>query len=87
MIIGIISWCVFGLIIGAIARLLMPGTQRMGLIMTILLGVVGSFTGGFISTLIFGGGDGAAMHPGGWIMSTIGACLVLFIASKMAASK
>jgi uncharacterized membrane protein YeaQ/YmgE (transglycosylase-associated protein family) len=79
---GIISWIVFGLIVGGIARLLMPGKQQMGLLMTILLGVVGSFAGGMLSTLIFRNGN-VALHPGGWIMSIVGAIVVLFAYSRL----
>ena len=82
---AIIGWLIFGLIVGAIARFLMPGSQSMNLGMTIILGVVGSIAGGFLSTVIFGGGGDGAIHPAGWIMSIIGALLVLFIYSRVAA--
>jgi uncharacterized membrane protein YeaQ/YmgE (transglycosylase-associated protein family) len=80
MIISLVSWAVFGLIIGAIARLVMPGKQSMSWPMTMLLGVVGSFVGGGISYLIFGAGTGY-MQPAGWIMSFVGALVVLAIYS------
>ena len=83
---GIISWCVFGLVIGAIARFLMPGRQHMGLLMTMVLGIVGSFAGGFISSLFSGSSDWSA-NPGGWIMSIIGALVVLFVYSHIAKPK
>lgn len=73
---AIISWAVFGLIAGAIARLLVPGRQPLGCLGTILLGVTGSLIGGFASWLLFGG------HPlqaSSWIMSILGAVLVLAI--------
>jgi uncharacterized membrane protein YeaQ/YmgE (transglycosylase-associated protein family) len=47
---GILSWVVWGLVVGAIARLLLPGRQPVGLILTIVLGVVGSLAGGFVAT-------------------------------------
>lgn len=83
---GVISWLVFGLIVGAIARLLMPGRQAMGWLMTIVLGIVGSFAGGAVSTLIFGSSEGV-VQPGGWIMSIIGALIVLFLYSRFAGPK
>jgi uncharacterized membrane protein YeaQ/YmgE (transglycosylase-associated protein family) len=83
---SIVSWVVFGLIIGALARFVMPGRQAMGWNMTILLGVVGSFAGGALSTLIFGSGEGL-VRPSGWIMSILGALIVLFVYSRMAAAK
>jgi uncharacterized membrane protein YeaQ/YmgE (transglycosylase-associated protein family) len=82
----IIGWCVFGLIVGAIARFVMPGRQSMGMIMTMLLGVVGSFTGGFISSLIFRNSE-SLMKPAGWIMSIVGALVVLLIYGKISKAK
>ena len=79
---AIISWCVFGLIVGAIARFLMPGAQRMGCLMTIVLGVVGSFVGGAISSFLFSGS--AMLQAAGWIASILGAMLTLFVYLKMA---
>lgn len=49
---GIILFLVFGLIVGLLARALMPGTQKMGFGMTALLGVAGSFVGGFVASLL-----------------------------------
>ena len=83
-IVSIVSWIVFGLIVGALARFLMPGRQSMGWIITIALGVVGSFTGGALSSFIFGNGEGL-VRPSGWIMSILGALIVLFVYSRMAA--
>jgi uncharacterized membrane protein YeaQ/YmgE (transglycosylase-associated protein family) len=79
----IISWCVFGLIVGLIARFLLPGRQHMGLVMTMILGIAGSFAGGFIGS-IFSRRDHVAMHPSGWMMSIVGALVVLFMYSKFA---
>jgi len=72
-----LSWIVFGLVVGAIARLIMPGRQSMGITMTILLGVVGSFVGGFLGSLFQEGGP-AVLQPAGWIGSIVGAFLLLF---------
>jgi uncharacterized membrane protein YeaQ/YmgE (transglycosylase-associated protein family) len=56
---GILSWIVFGLIAGAVAKLIMPGDDPGGCIVTILLGVAGAFVGGFIGTRLgFGAVDG-----------------------------
>jgi len=79
---GIISWIVFGLIVGAIARLLMPGNQNMSWLMTIILGVVGSFAGGALSAVLFAPSEGI-VQPSGWIMSIIGALIVLFVYSRV----
>jgi uncharacterized membrane protein YeaQ/YmgE (transglycosylase-associated protein family) len=83
---GILSWCFFGLIVGAIARFLMPGRQHMGLLLTMGLGIVGSFAGGLIAWL-FSGRSGFEMNPAGWIMSVVGALVVLFVYSKIAKPK
>jgi uncharacterized membrane protein YeaQ/YmgE (transglycosylase-associated protein family) len=72
---NIIGWLVFGLIVGAIAKLLMPGRDPGGWIVTILLGVAGSFVGGFLAQAIMGRNDNTA----GWIGSIIGAMVLLFV--------
>ena len=79
---SVISWIVFGLIVGAIARLLMPGNQNMSWLMTIILGVVGSFAGGALSAVLFAPVEGF-VQPSGWIMSIIGALIVLFVYSRV----
>jgi len=73
---AIITWAVFGLVAGAIARLLVPGRQPIGLLATMILGIIGSFVGGFLGSL-FTGGD--LWGPSGWIGSIIGAIVVLLI--------
>ena len=71
-------WLIIGLVAGALARLVIPGNQPMGLLMTMILGLVGSVVGGFISSLIFGYDlQQPGIHPGGLIMSTVGAIVVL----------
>lgn len=71
---GIIATIVIGLVVGAIAKLLMPGKDPGGCIITILLGIAGSFIGTFIGRAIFG-----ANYVAGWIVSVLGAMLLLFI--------
>jgi uncharacterized membrane protein YeaQ/YmgE (transglycosylase-associated protein family) len=78
----IIGWALFGLIVGAIARFLVPGKHPMSWLMTALLGVVGSFVGGGISWLIWGNPEGT-YNPGGWIMSIVGAIIVVVIYTWM----
>ena len=74
---NIIGWLLFGLVVGAIAKFLMPGRDPGGWIVTILLGIAGSFVGGFLASAVLGRGTqgGAA----GWIGSIIGAIILLFI--------
>lgn len=75
----IIGWAVFGLIIGAIARLLYPGDQTMSIWMTMVLGIVGSLVGGFISWAIWGAPGDSAFQGAGWIMSIVGALIVVWV--------
>jgi len=74
-VIGLIGWIVFGLIVGVIAKLIMPGKDPGGLVITILLGIAGAVVAGFLGRLagLYGPGDAA-----GYIMSIIGAVLLLF---------
>jgi len=73
-----IWWLVIGLIAGALARLIMPGKDPMGIIATMLLGIVGSVLGGLVSWGIWGS-DETGFHRAGLILSVIGAIVVLWI--------
>ena len=73
---GILGWIVFGLIVGAIAKLLMPGKDPGGIIVTMVLGIVGALLGGFIGRAL---GMYTADEPAGFIMALAGAVLVLLI--------
>ncbi len=84
----IISIIVVGLIAGAIARLVVPGRQNLSIPMTILLGVIGSFVGGFIGYLIFRQDAGSGfLQPAGIIGSIIGAIIVLLIWTRVGARR
>ena len=77
---GIVGWIVFGLVVGVIAKLIMPGRDPGGIIVTMLLGIVGAVLGGFLGrSLGFYGPQQAA----GWLMSIAGAIVVLFIYRMM----
>ena len=80
----IISLIVVGLIAGALARLLVPGRQDIGIAATILLGIVGSFIGGFLGYAIFhkDASDGF-FQPAGLVGSIIGAVIALPIYTRM----
>jgi uncharacterized membrane protein YeaQ/YmgE (transglycosylase-associated protein family) len=80
----IISIIVVGLIAGALARLIVPGKQAMSIPMTILLGIIGSFVGGFLGYLIFRNGT-SFLQPAGIIGSIIGAIIVLLIYTRVRA--
>jgi uncharacterized membrane protein YeaQ/YmgE (transglycosylase-associated protein family) len=76
---SIIAFLVIGLIAGLIARALLPGRQSMGLLATTLLGIVGSFIGGFIGSLFRSDGRMFDLHPSGLLMSVLGAMVVLLL--------
>ena len=77
---GIIGTILVGLIVGAIARFVLPGQQKMGWILTCLLGIAGSVIAGFLGQALgwYSAGQGA-----GWIASVLGAILLLFVVSKL----
>jgi uncharacterized membrane protein YeaQ/YmgE (transglycosylase-associated protein family) len=80
----IIGLIVVGLIAGAIARLLIPGRQDIGILMTIVLGIVGSFVGGFLGYLLFHKDSSSGfIQPSGIIGSIIGAVIVLLVYTRM----
>ncbi|MDX1619556.1 MAG: GlsB/YeaQ/YmgE family stress response membrane protein [Nitriliruptorales bacterium] len=74
---GFIVFAVVGALAGYLARFLMPGRDPMGCIGTMVLGMVGSFVGGSLATLIFA--DEFELTPSGFIGSVIGAMIVLLI--------
>jgi uncharacterized membrane protein YeaQ/YmgE (transglycosylase-associated protein family) len=79
-----IIWSIIvGFIIGLIARAIMPGMQHLGFIATTLLGIGGSIIGGLIARLFSKPEPGSSFHPAGFIMSIIGALVLLFIWGKL----
>jgi uncharacterized membrane protein YeaQ/YmgE (transglycosylase-associated protein family) len=81
---GVLGWIVFGLIVGIIAKLLMPGPDPGGMILTVLLGVAGALIGGFLGRAIglYGPNDAA-----GIIMSVLGAIVLLFAYRKLSTAR
>ena len=77
---GIIGTILVGLIVGALARFVLPGEQKMGWIMTILLGIGGSLLAGFVGQAL---GWYTVGEPGGWIMSGLGAVVLLVVVGKL----
>ncbi len=73
---------VVGIVVGLIARWIMPGAHAMGLIMTGALGIVGSLVGGFIANL-FTDSKNKPFHPAGMLMSILGAIIVLWVAQLL----
>ena len=75
-----IGHAIFGLLIGLVARAIMPGRQHMGLILTMILGLIGAWLGGVIGRVTGMYKEG---HPAGWFMALVGALIVLFIYSRV----
>ena len=73
---AVLGWILFGLVVGAIAKLLMPGRDPGGFIVTILLGIAGALLGGFLGRAMGWYGEGEAA---GFIMSLLGAVALLLI--------
>ena len=76
---GIIGWIVLGLIAGAIAKAILPGTQGGGWLITLILGVVGALLGGFIGSAVFGIGLENFWSLQTWIVAILGSIVVLLI--------
>ena len=84
----IIGLIIIGLIAGFIARALVPGDDSMSIVATIVLGIIGSFVGGFLADLLFRGeGEDAGLGPAGIIGSIIGAIIVLLIYNAVTGRK
>jgi uncharacterized membrane protein YeaQ/YmgE (transglycosylase-associated protein family) len=78
----LLGFLIFGLVVGLLARLLMPGRQSMGMLMTMLLGVAGSFLGGLLGNVLFGGGHWNHPSTAGWIGSVLGSLLLLALLGR-----
>ena len=75
---GIFSWIFMGLIVGALAKFIMPGEDPGGIFVTILIGIAGAFVGGFIGSAI-GLGEVTGFNLGSLLLATGGALLLLFV--------
>lgn len=75
---GILSWLVMGLIVGALAKWIMPGKDPGGLIVTILIGIGGAMLGGWLASL-FGMGGVDGFNIGSLVVATIGALILLWV--------
>ena len=74
---GIIGWLLIGLVAGAIGRLLLPGRDPMGCLSTIAVGILGSFVGGALSSLVFE--HELVLHPSSLLGSVVGAMVLLLV--------
>ncbi|EAA7679473.1 GlsB/YeaQ/YmgE family stress response membrane protein [Salmonella enterica subsp. houtenae serovar 48:z4,z32:-] len=76
---GIIAWIIFGLIAGVIAKLLMPGRDGGGFILTCILGIVGAVVGGWLATMFGIGGSISGFNLHSFLVAVVGAIVVLVI--------
>jgi uncharacterized membrane protein YeaQ/YmgE (transglycosylase-associated protein family) len=72
---GLLSLALVGLIVGAVARVLLPGPDPLGVGMTILLGLAGSFIGYYLGFFLFG-------SPGGFILSVLSSMLLIYLVRR-----
>ena len=79
---GILSWILLGLVVGALAKWIMPGRDPGGLVVTILIGIAGAFLGGFLGTRL-GLGDVTGFNLGSLALATGGALLLLLAHRKL----
>jgi uncharacterized membrane protein YeaQ/YmgE (transglycosylase-associated protein family) len=81
--VGIIAWALWGLFIGAIARLLLPGRQRIGIVLTMVLGVVGSLLGGFLATEVLNIADSDEFDFGSFLIAVGTSVLLLAVVDRV----
>jgi len=75
---GLLSWIVMGLLVGLVAKFIMPGTDPGGFIITILLGIGGAFVGGYVASFL-GIGSFTGFNLGSFLIATGGAILILIL--------
>ena len=83
---GILMFIVFGFVVGLLARAIMPGTQKMGILATSLLGIAGSFVGGFLVALVTSNRV-TDLNTAGVIGSVVGALIVLFAMTRISSRR
>ena len=79
---GFITWIVLGLLVGILAKWIMPGRDGGGFFMTVLLGIIGAMVGGYVGTLL-GLGSVAGFNLSSIAIATMGALIVLFVFNKI----
>ena len=84
---GIVSWAIWGLVVGAVARLLIPGRQPIGLLWTMVLGVGGSIAGGFLATEVLDIADSDEFDFGSFLIAVGGSAALLSLYLRFARSR
>jgi uncharacterized membrane protein YeaQ/YmgE (transglycosylase-associated protein family) len=86
--VSIIAWIILGLLAGMIAKAIMPGGERVGLILTTLLGIAGAILGGFLATAVgFGDPIDEFFDISTWIAAVLGALLILWLWSMISSRR
>lgn len=80
---GIVTWLIWGLFVGALARLLLPGRHRIGLVMTVVLGVIGSLLGGFVATEALGIADSDEADLGSFVIAVVTSVALLGVYARV----
>lgn len=88
-VVGIISWIIFGLVAGLVARAIHPGRESMGTMMTIVLGIAGAVAGGFIASLLNIGGntDAGVWNLGHFLVAVVGAIILLALYNLLSSGR
>jgi uncharacterized membrane protein YeaQ/YmgE (transglycosylase-associated protein family) len=81
---GILGWILFGLVVGVVAKFLMPGRDPGGFVITVILGIVGAVVGGFVGRSLGWYGSG---EPVGFLMALVGAVILLVAYRALAAGR
>jgi len=81
---SILVWCVYGILVGSIAKSLVPGEERFGFLQTVALGVVGSYFGGALMYVL---GQYEALSPAGIFMGVVGAVVALLVYNKLSTNR
>jgi uncharacterized membrane protein YeaQ/YmgE (transglycosylase-associated protein family) len=82
--VGLVSWLLFGLLAGAIARIVVPGRQAIGCLATLAVGVAGAFLGGLIGQVLLGHRVRFGWHLGPFLLAVAGAVLLLLLLQAIA---
>lgn len=83
---GVLSWIIFGLIAGAIAKWIRPGNDPQGCLVTIIIGIIGAFLGGWIGTLL-GWGDITGFNIKSFILAIVGGVIALWLFAMITKKK
>jgi uncharacterized membrane protein YeaQ/YmgE (transglycosylase-associated protein family) len=81
--VGILTWAVWGLFVGAIARLLLPGRHRLGIVLTIVIGAAGSVLGGLVATEVLEIADSDEFDFGSFLVAVAGSVVLLAVYERV----